>query len=100
MAKLIHEHETHVRTPHGDTYVARTYAEEERGGTWVGWIEFVPLSGRGPTLRTARETTQPSLDAVAYWASGLEPVYLEGAFERARTERRTLRRPRPIVRVR
>lgn len=33
--------------------------------------------------RTRRETTQPSRDALRYWATGLEPTYLQGALERA-----------------
>jgi hypothetical protein len=33
--------------------------------------------------RTRRETTQPSQKALTYWARGIEPVYLEGALERA-----------------
>lgn len=33
-------------------------------------------------LRTARETTQPNRDAIAYWAAGIEPIYLEGALKR------------------
>jgi hypothetical protein len=41
--------------------------------------------------RSPVETTQPNREALAYWASGIEPVYLEGALERAiasRSERR------------
>jgi hypothetical protein len=34
-------------------------------------------------LTTANETTQPDRHAVEYWAAGLEPLYLEGAFSRA-----------------
>jgi hypothetical protein len=83
MPQLVHEHGTLVRTPAGQTYVPRTYAEQQHDGSWIGWLEFVPVDGRGPTLHTERETTQPTLEAVAYWASGLEPVYFEGAFERA-----------------
>ena len=37
----------------------------------------------------AVETTQPNLEALRYWASGLEPVYLEGALERAIAGRRS-----------
>jgi hypothetical protein len=50
------------------------------------------VGGRGIVRRSAVETTQPNREALAYWASGLEPVYLEGALERAitsRSERRT-----------
>lgn len=82
MAQLVHEHRAVIRTPSGATFVARTYAEQEPHGVWIGWLEFTPLSG-GPTLRTGAETSQPTLEMVGYWASGLEPVYFEGAFERA-----------------
>jgi hypothetical protein len=33
--------------------------------------------------RSQIETTQPNRGALAYWASGVEPVYLEGSLERA-----------------
>jgi hypothetical protein len=49
----------------------------------VGWIEFHPLDGEGVFLRTSQETSQPNRAALAYWASGLEPIYFEGAFARA-----------------
>jgi hypothetical protein len=42
--------------------------------------------------RSQIETTQPNREALAYWASGVEPVYLEGALGRAiasRSDRRT-----------
>jgi hypothetical protein len=83
MAQLIHEHSTHVQTISGQLFTVRTYGEPDGVGVWHGWLEFVPLDTRGPTLRTDRETTQPSRRALEYWAEGLEPVYFEGAFERA-----------------
>ena len=49
---------------------------------WEAWIEFHPEQG-GPIRATDRESTQPNRTAVEYWMSGLEPVYFEGAFERA-----------------
>jgi hypothetical protein len=49
---------------------------------WEAWIEFHPEDG-GPVRATDRESTQPNRTAVEYWMSGLEPVYYEGAFERA-----------------
>jgi hypothetical protein len=51
-------------------------------GRWEGWIEFIPVDG-SKTVRSPRETTQPNRTDTAYWASGLTPVYLEGALERA-----------------
>ena len=53
----------------------------QRGdGTWAGRIVFAD----GTTTRiTDRETSQPNREALQYWASGLEAVYLEGALTRA-----------------
>ena len=84
MAELIHEHPIHVRTPEGKTYVPRTYGQQQASGMWEGWLEFDPIVGRGPKLRTERETSQATRDALEVWAAGLQAVYFEGAFERAR----------------
>jgi hypothetical protein len=51
-------------------------------GLWQGWIEFTPLGGGAP-MRSGRETTQPNRADLVYWATGLSPVYLEGALRRA-----------------
>jgi hypothetical protein len=51
-------------------------------GSWQGWIEFVPIDA-GVPVRTPRETTQPNRTDTQYWATGLTPVYLEGALARA-----------------
>jgi hypothetical protein len=83
MAEFIHEHSTRVKDEHGTDYVVSIYAQERVDGTWEGWLEFHPLDKRKPTLRTEQETSQPNRLAVEYWASGLEPIYLEGAFARA-----------------
>ena len=66
----------------GTTYEARACGGPMSGSTWEGWIEFVPLSG-GEPLRSGRETTQPNRVDTEYWATGLTPVYLEGALRRA-----------------
>jgi len=52
-------------------------------GSWAAWVEFIPLEG-GRTLRSPRETIQPNWTDAQYWATGLSPVYLEGALRRAR----------------
>jgi hypothetical protein len=83
MADLIQEYSTRVTGQDGTTYVVRTYAKERSDGTWEGWLEFHPVDGTKPVLRTERETSQPSRIAIEYWASGLEPVYFEGALARA-----------------
>lgn len=70
----------------GTTFRARAIAVPRKDGTWEGYLDFTPVDG-GPPVRTERETSQPNRDAVAYWASGIEPVYLAGALERARRKR-------------
>jgi len=84
MAELIHEIPNPFGGPDGALYVVRIVAAERPDGTWAGWLEFRPAGG--PIRRTERETSQPNRNAVAYWAAGLEPIYLEGAFERSFVE--------------
>jgi hypothetical protein len=48
---------------------------------WEGWLEFDNLE-TGEVLRSSRETTQPNLTDLRYWATGLTLVYLEGALDR------------------
>ena len=52
------------------------------GNLWLGSITFVNEAGE--TVVTGLETTQPDRAALEYWASGIEPIYLEGALARAR----------------
>jgi hypothetical protein len=63
-------------------FIPHVFANARQDGTWEAWIEFQPEGG-GSGCATERETTQPNFAAVEYWAQGLEPVYFEGAFERA-----------------
>ena len=69
--------------PYGRRYVARSYGACRPDDLWDGWFVFFPLDG-GRTLATDRETTQSTLAAVRYWASGITTIYLDGALERAR----------------
>jgi hypothetical protein len=71
-----------VAAPDGAFYEARACGSPMPGGTWQGWIEFVPVDG-GEPLRSPRETTQPNRTDTEYWATGLTDVYLEGALRRA-----------------
>lgn len=82
MTELIQQYSIHIAAEDGNLYNVRAYGEPRADGTWEGWLEFSPVLG-GSALQTGVETTQPNRAAVAYWASGLEPVYFEGAFERA-----------------
>jgi hypothetical protein len=69
-------------TTGGGLYTARICGRRRSDGVWEGWVEYEPTDG-SPVLRTPRETTQPKLTDLEYWAGGLTPVYLEGALERA-----------------
>jgi hypothetical protein len=86
VAELVREHPARI-VADGISYVVRIYAAEAASGTWIGWIEFHPQAASQPIRYTERETSQPTRDMVAYWAGGLEPVYLEGALGRATHER-------------
>jgi hypothetical protein len=81
VAELIQTYAETLRDAGGVEFVAEAHGEEREGGTWEGWLVF--RSPSGAVRRTARETTQPNRQALAYWASGLELVYLEGALARA-----------------
>lgn len=83
MARTIVEFDTPINYTNGTHYTARACGRERSDGLWEGWIEFEDTD-TGETLRTVRETTQPNLIDLRYWATGLTPVYLEGALSRAR----------------
>jgi hypothetical protein len=83
MSELIHEHPAHVKGEGGTTYIVRIYAQERTDGTWEGWLEFYPTDEGKQVLRAEQETSQPNRTAIEYWALGLEPIYLDGAFARA-----------------
>lgn len=82
MAQVLLEYPDAVTSDDGKNYTARACGSEMNGGTWQGWIEFVPI-GDGEPIRSARETTQPNRQDTVYWATGLTPVYLQGALRRA-----------------
>jgi len=80
--ELLHEYATPVADSDGRMYTCRAFAEQREDGMWEGWLVFFPQDGR-PVVPTERETTQSNLEFAIYWATGLEPIYLEGALERA-----------------
>jgi len=81
MADVLLEFEKPVLDADGGRYAARACGRETEDGRWEGWIEFVP-EGDSLVLRSERETTQPNRTDAEYWATGLTPVYLEGALHR------------------
>jgi hypothetical protein len=66
----------------GQVYIARACGRMRSDGLWEGWLEFEREDGE-VAVHTTRETTQPNRTDIGYWATGLTPVYLEGAFRRA-----------------
>lgn len=78
----IHRCSHTVEDAEGRPYAAQIHGREASSGLWEAWIEFVAAGG-DVSLVTDVETTQPDRRAVQYWAAGLEPRYLEGAFARA-----------------
>ena len=67
-----------------DLHASSRTARRCRAGRGRGGSNSTRRTASQPILRTGRETTQPDRRALEYWASGLEPLYFEGAFERAR----------------
>lgn len=84
MAETLLVFQSPVIAPDGTPHEARACGSAMDGGGWQGWLEFVPLAGGAP-VRGPRETTQPNRVDTEYWATGLTPVYLEGALSRALT---------------
>ena len=82
MAETLLKYQHPVVAEDGTRYEARACGGPMPGGTWQGWIEFVPLVD-GQPVRTPRETTQPNRVDTEYWATGVSAVYLEGALRRA-----------------
>ena len=85
MGETLLQFQNTVTAPDGSEYEARACGSPMPGGMWQGWIEFVPV-GAGRPVRSPRETTQPNRADTEYWATGLTPVYLEGALHRALAE--------------
>jgi hypothetical protein len=92
MAHVITTYAHLLTTMNGQTYTARSCGRHRADGLWEGWLEFVPTDGTR-AVRSQRETTQPNLRDLEYWASGLTRVYLEGALDRALTPQRAAATP-------
>jgi len=83
MAEVLVSFDAPVRDDLGE-YEARAIGRLADDGMWEGWIEFVPVDGSSEVLVTGVESTQPEREHLVYWATGLTPVFLEGALHRAR----------------
>ena len=82
MAEVFVEFSDPVHAKDGRRFIARACGAEMDNSRWQGWIEFLP-DNNGAPIRSGRETTQPNRTDTAYWATGLTPIYLEGALDRA-----------------
>ena len=81
-ARTIFEYDAPLVGDDRNVYRARACGRERDDGLWEGWFEFD--SAIGDVLRTPRETTQPNLTDLVYWATGISGVFLEGALTRAK----------------
>jgi len=81
MAQTLIAFDTPVTHSDGRRYRAQACGRKRENGQWEAWLEFEDIE-TGEMLRTERETTQPNMKDAAYWATGLTPVYLEGALDR------------------
>ena len=86
MVEILQVYSTQIESSDGIKYNVRSYGAERVDGTWMGWLEFHPTDDTRPILCTGQETSQPNRVTVEYWATGLEPIYFEGAFQRAKVK--------------
>jgi hypothetical protein len=82
MAEVLVEYSDVVIREEGKRYIARACGAQVPSGQWQGWFEFIDLE-TGDAVPSGRETTQPNRVDTVYWATGITPVYLEGALRRA-----------------
>ena len=83
MAEVLVSFDQPVRDELGE-YHARAVGRFADDGMWEGWIEFIPIDSNTEILVTGVESRQPEHPHLLYWATGLTPVFLEGALHRAR----------------
>jgi hypothetical protein len=93
VSEVLLEYPSPVTTADGRSFRARACAGEMTTGLWQGWIEFLPVDQSELPLRSPRETTQPNRTDTHYWATGLTPIYLEGALQRALAAPRVMTAP-------
>ena len=77
--ELIYQYREPVKAPSGAPYVAQAWAQ--RNGRWHSWLVFIGADGS--ILRTPREKTYTSRDAVLVWAVSLRGPDLGRALARA-----------------
>ena len=81
MAQTLIRFDTPLIHRDGRQFRVQACGREHDNGQWEAWLEFEDVIS-GEVLRSQRETTQPNRTDAVYWATGLTPVYLEGALDR------------------
>ena len=82
MAELLISYDTAVVHKTG-RYHARSVGRQAEDRMWDGWFEFEPQDNNAPVIIGPVETRQPEHHDLVYWATGITPVFLEGALDRA-----------------
>jgi hypothetical protein len=82
MDQLLQQFEAPVHDGDGNSYVVYLYGRSRPADTWQGWLVFERVSDRR-RFPTPVETTQPNVEAVVYWGTGLGATYFDGALQRA-----------------
>jgi hypothetical protein len=81
MSEIIYVFGDPYRSSDGRGYQVQVRAAPS-GHVWHEWLVFLACDNQSE-LETDRETIQSNRDALDSWVRGLEPLYLEGARERA-----------------
>jgi hypothetical protein len=82
MAELLISYDAPVIHKTG-RYHARAVGRLGDDNMWEGWFEFEPLDNDGSVIVGPAETRQPEHHDLVYWATGITPIFLEGALDRA-----------------
>ena len=83
MAEVLATFDAAISDSSGE-YRARAVGRQADDGMWEGWLEFISVDGEGTAVVGGVESRQPERQHLAYWATGLTPVFLEGALDRAK----------------
>ena len=83
MSDVLHTFRGPIEDGRG-AFHGRVVGRQAGDGTWEGWLEFAPASDAESLLVTEVESRQQTHMQLLRWATGLTPVYAEGALHRAR----------------
>ena len=82
MTDVLHAFERTI-ADHRGAFNGRVIGRQAGDGTWEGWLEFALANDAERRLVTDVESRQQTHMQLLRWASGLTPVYAEGALHRA-----------------